>query len=107
MSKWWYPYTLTPEQEAEGVGIDRLPDSYAEGAIEELSNEFLQKLFERRRTLLDHTREYCMFSAPVLIFHMGLKLNNTGSCEYSSSETWVSEKGPRRSASRAWSSACG
>jgi hypothetical protein len=60
MSKWWYPYTLTPEQEAARVGVDKLPDSYLAGTLIELTNEFLGKLFEGRRKYLDHTKDYCM-----------------------------------------------
>ena len=63
MSKWRYPYTLTPDQEANGVGVERLPATYAENAIVELSNEFLQKLFDGRTKYLDHNKDYCRFLA--------------------------------------------
>jgi hypothetical protein len=84
-SKWWYPYTLTPEQEAAGVGEDKMPETYPAGAVRELADSFFADLFEKRKRLLDHETQYCMFhlpspscSEPVLF------AKRIVSCEYSS-----------------------
>ena len=61
MSKWWYPYSLTPEQESAGVGEDKLPETYPTGAVRALADSFFADLFEKRKKLLDHETQYCMF----------------------------------------------
>jgi hypothetical protein len=67
MAKWHYPYTLTPEQEKEGVGRDRMPESWPEGACVGLCNEFMGKIVEYRKKYLDNEKHYCMLfhSSPV------------------------------------------
>jgi len=62
MSKWWFPYTLTPEQEAAGVGSNKLPRTYPEGAVSALANEYFGDLFEKRKKYIHHETQYCMFS---------------------------------------------
>lgn len=61
MSKWWFPYTLTPEQEAAGLGSDTLPETYPEGAVRGLADDFFRDLFEKRKKCIDHETQYCMF----------------------------------------------
>ena len=74
MSKWWYPYSLTPEQEAAGVGEDKMPETYPARAVRGLADSFFADLFEKRRKLLDHETQYCVYhilsfscSEPVLL----------------------------------------
>lgn len=87
MSKWWYPYTLTPEQEAAGVGEDKMPETYPAGVVRGLADSFFTDLFEKRKKLLDHETQYCVYhilsfscSGPVLL------ANRSFSCEYSCSQ---------------------
>jgi hypothetical protein len=61
MSKWWFPYTLTPEQEAAGVGESKLPKSWPKGAEVDLCNDFFGKIYESRKRLLNHEKDYCEF----------------------------------------------
>ena len=61
MSKWWFPYTLTAEQEAAGLGYDKLPESYPEGTERELADGFFGGLFEKRRKYINHETQYCMY----------------------------------------------
>jgi hypothetical protein len=87
MSKWWFPYTLTPEQEAARVGEDKLPEKYPAGAVRALSDSFLADLFEKRRKLLDHKTQYCMFQvSTVSCSEPVLSAKRMGSCEYSCSQ---------------------
>lgn len=60
MSKWWFPFTLTPEQEAAGLGSDTLPETYPEGAARGLADGFFKDLFEKRKEYIDHEKQYCM-----------------------------------------------
>ena len=61
MSKWWYPYTLTPEQEAAGVGTSRMPETYPERAVRGLADRFFADLLEKRRKYINHETDYCKF----------------------------------------------
>lgn len=60
-SKWYYPYVLTAEEKAAGVGEDRLPESWMEGSEEELCKKFWGTLYQARRDNMDHEKDYCAF----------------------------------------------
>lgn len=86
MSKWWYPYILTPEQQAAGVGEDKMPGTYPAGAVRGLADSFFANLFEKRKKLLDHETQYCMFHVSLFLAR-SLFAKHLVSCEHSSSKT--------------------
>jgi hypothetical protein len=85
MSKWWFPYTLTPEQEAAGVGSDKLPETYPEGAVRDLADSFFADLFEKRKKYINHETQYCLFPLHSSYYLLGHFAKRMTSCKHSSS----------------------
>ncbi|KAL8837230.1 MAG: hypothetical protein Q9170_002603 [Blastenia crenularia] len=56
-AKWKYPYTLTPEQEAEKEKLD-LSRSYPEGTNVELYESFFHQLDAKRKQYMDDKKDY-------------------------------------------------
>lgn len=57
-SRWYYPYSLTPEQEAAGLGEDKVAEPPPTGAVELLYIEFFTKLFSGRKKWANHSTTY-------------------------------------------------
>lgn len=57
-SKWKYPYTLTPEQQAEKEKLD-LGRSYPPGTNEELYKQFFDRLDALKKKYFDEEKDYC------------------------------------------------
>lgn len=61
-ARWQYPYTLTPEQQAEKEENDKNRKRYyefPEGSNEELQREFFRQLTEGRKRFIVPEKTYC------------------------------------------------
>lgn len=61
-ARWQYPYTLTPEQQAEKEEKDKNRKRYhefPEGSNEELQKEFFRQLAEARKKFIVPEKTYC------------------------------------------------
>ena len=61
-ARWQYPYTLTPEQQAEKEEKDKNRKRYhqfPEGSNEELQKEFFRQLAEARKRFIVPEKTYC------------------------------------------------
>ena len=61
-AKWQYPFTLTSEQKAKKVELDRAEESeyqLPEGSNRELCKVFLAALREKKAKWMDESKDYC------------------------------------------------
>lgn len=61
-AKWNYPYSLTPQQQAEKDKLD-LGRSYPPGTNEKLYEQFFGRLDALRKKYLDEEKDYCEHSS--------------------------------------------
>ncbi|RDW75939.1 hypothetical protein BP5796_06760 [Coleophoma crateriformis] len=59
-ARWYFPYTLTEEENKAGVGIDVLEGPEPPGCIKELYQDFFTRLFAYRRKYTDHNDTYVL-----------------------------------------------
>ena len=60
-AKWQYPYSLTPEQEAEKARLDeadKLEHPLPEGSNRELHHVFFSALVEKKGKWMDESKDY-------------------------------------------------
>ena len=70
-AKWQYPFTLTPEQKAKKLALDKaeeLEHPLPEGANKELHDVFFGALKEKKAKWMDESRDYCTIESLILDF---------------------------------------